>query len=296
MKPIHLIVLLLMNLIWATVYSAYKIIGETVPASTGCIVTLRFGLAGICLLLVWPWLPGKAPRGKDFIVTCVMGVMLYVVGQRLQVYGNQLGTASNSAVLMGLEPVITSVAAALILGEHIGPRRWTGFVLGMAGVGLLNGIWRPGFQWSGLTASSIFVSSFICEAVYSVIGKKIIMRAGIMKMIAVSLLVGLAINLLIDGSSTLSTARYLPLKAWLLVISMAIVCTAIGYSVWFRIIRHCSVNVAALTIFAQSIFGVILAAAWLGETLRWEHLIGSFTILAGLVFGLSRQIHREPAT
>src|SRR5678816_489032 len=70
MKPIDLIVLLLMNLIWATVYSAYKIIGETVPASTGCIVTLRFGLAGICLLLVWPWLPGKAPRGKDFIVTC----------------------------------------------------------------------------------------------------------------------------------------------------------------------------------------------------------------------------------
>jgi drug/metabolite transporter (DMT)-like permease len=57
MKPWHLFLLLLMNAGWAAAYSAYKVIGPALD--TGGIVTLRFGLAGICLLLVWPWLPAK---------------------------------------------------------------------------------------------------------------------------------------------------------------------------------------------------------------------------------------------
>src|SRR5258707_14727150 len=121
MTPLYLIFLLLMNLCWAAVYSAYKVIGEQL--STGGIVTLRFGLAGLSLLIVWPWLPGPAPRGRDLLVTCLMGLIGYVVGQRLQIYGNQIGTAGNSAVLMALEPLTASVAAAIFLREHIGPRR-----------------------------------------------------------------------------------------------------------------------------------------------------------------------------
>src|SRR5262249_6815006 len=117
-----------MNLFWAAVYSAYKVIGPDLP--TGGIVTLRFGLAALFLVFAWPWLPGSAPQGRNLLLTCAMGLMLFVLGQRLQVYGNSLGTAGNSAVLMGFEPVITSVAAAIFLREHIGPRRWVGLGLG----------------------------------------------------------------------------------------------------------------------------------------------------------------------
>jgi drug/metabolite transporter (DMT)-like permease len=75
---------------------------------------------------------------------------------------------------------------------------------------------------------------------------------------------------------------------------MAVICTAIGYSLWFIIIRDCPVNVAALTIFAQAVFGVIIAALWAHEKLHWGQLWGSLAILAGLVLGLSRQIKDEP--
>ena len=281
-----------MNLCWAAVYSAYKFIGEDL--SPGGIVTLRFGLAGLCLLVAWPWLPGRAPRGRDLGLTCVMGLMLYVVGQRLQVYGNQLGTAGNSAVLMAIEPLLTSVAAAVFLHEHIGPRRWAGFALGLSGVALLNGVWRADFQWTGLSASLIFISSFVCEAAYSVMGKPIVAQASVMKMLAISILVGTAANLLIDGPTTIAAARALPVRAWILLSALAMVCTAIGYSVWFIVIRECPINVAALTIFAQSVFGVAIAALWLRERLHWGQLAGSLTIVTGLVLGLSRQI-RKPA-
>src|SRR5438309_1855573 len=82
MKPAHLAILLLFNLFWAAVYSTYKIIGQQLP--TGAIVTLRFGLAGLSLLVAWPFLPGAAPRGRDLLKTCAMGVLMCVVGQRLQ--------------------------------------------------------------------------------------------------------------------------------------------------------------------------------------------------------------------
>ena len=294
MKRSHLIILLVMNFFWAGVYSAYKIMGPDLL--TGGIVTLRFGLAGLCLLLVWPWLPGPAPRGRDLINTCLMGLILVVLGQRLQVYGNQMGSAGNSAVLMAVEPLIASLAAAMFLREHIGPRRLVGFALGMCGVVLLNGVWRQDFQWTGLVPSLIFISSFVCESAGSVIGKPIVGRASVMKMLALALLAGTVVNLLIDGPATLTSARALPFQAWCLLLGLAVICTAIGYSVWFIVIRECPVNVAALTIFAQSVFGVAFAALWVGEKLHWGQLLGSVAIVAGLVLGLSRQIQRpDPA-
>ena len=132
MKPAYLIILLVMNFFWAGVYCAYKVIGQD-HLQTGGIVTLRFGLAGLCLLAVLAVAARAGPAGRDLVKTCLMGLMLYVLGQRLQVYGNQLGTAGNSAVLVGLDPVFTSVAAGLFLHERIGPRRLAGFALGLAG-------------------------------------------------------------------------------------------------------------------------------------------------------------------
>lgn len=289
-----MILLLLMNACWAVVYSSYKVIGTALP--TGGIVTLRFGLAGMCLLLLWPWLPGPAPRGLDLVKTCGLGVIVFVVGQRLQVYGNQLGTAGNSAVLLAVEPLVTSVAAAVFLREHIGPRRLAGFALGATGVALISGSGQKDFQWTTLSASVIFVSSFLCEAAYSVAGKPIVRRAGVMKMLAISLVAGTVVNLMIDGAATFAGAKELSTLGWSLLVFLALVCTVVGYTVWLVIIRECPVNVAALTLFAQSLFGVAIAAVWLREKLHLGQLLGGLAITLGLLIGLSRQISRRRLT
>jgi drug/metabolite transporter (DMT)-like permease len=79
----------------------------------------------------------------------------------------------------------------------------------------------------------------------------------------------------------------------MILLVMSVLCTAVGYSVWFWIIRECPVNLAALTIFSQAIFGVLIAEVWVGERLHWGQLFGSLTIVAGLVLGLSRQIQTK---
>ena len=188
-----------MNFLWAASLSIYKALADYLEP--GGIVTLRFGLAALALAALWPWLPGRAPRGRDLLKTLLMGLVVFTLGHRLQVYGNKLGTAGNSSVLMAVEPLLTSVAAAIFLREHIGPRRWVGFSLGMFGVVMLNGSLRGDVLWGGMLASLVFISSFICEALYSIMGKPLMEGAGMMKILTLALLFGLAGNLLIDPNT-----------------------------------------------------------------------------------------------
>jgi len=175
----------------------------------------------------------------------------------------------------------------------------TGFACGIVGVALLNQVLRSDFQWVGLGANLIFLSSFFCETTYSIIGKKIMSapsgaQIGPIKVLALALAAGTLANLLIDGPTTFAASSRMPAKGWLLIVGTALICTTIGYSVWYLVIREGEVNVASLTIFAQPVFGIILAKFWLGENLHWGQFWGSAAIVAGLVIGLSRQIKKTP--
>jgi drug/metabolite transporter (DMT)-like permease len=291
MKPWHLILLIVMNCLWAVSYSAFKALSPWLHA--GGVATLRFGLAGAILLLCWPWLPGLAPRGRDLVRSLVMGVIVFVFAPRLQVAGVQLGQATDASVLMALDPLITSVGAAIFLREHIAPRRWMGFLLGLTGAVLMAEVWRPDFRLPALTANAWILLSFLCEAAYSLMGKPMLERAGLFKVLALALLAGTAVNLLVDGGPAVLAASAMPPRAWLVLAYLSLICTLAGYSLWFAVIREAEVNVAALTVFIQPVVGAAVAMAWLGESLRWGQLWGSLVIVAGLVVGLPRPSHRN---
>jgi drug/metabolite transporter (DMT)-like permease len=188
--------------------------------------------------------------------------------------------------------LITSLGAALFLREHIGPRRWLGFGLGLAGVVLMAEVWRPDFHLPGLAANALFVASFVCEAAYSIMGKPLISRAGLMKILALALAAGTLVNLALDGAATLAAARQLTPTAWGLIAYLTLICTLAGYVVWFVVIRETEVNVTALTVFIQPVVGVIIATVALKESLHWGQLWGSLAIVSGLAVALSRQIKR----
>jgi|SRR5581483_569300 drug/metabolite transporter (DMT)-like permease len=287
MRPSYLIILIALNFVWAASMSIYKALGGYLDP--GAIVTLRFGMAAVVLLALWPWLPGLAPRGWDLLKTAIMGCIVFMLGHRVQVYGNKLSTAGDTSVLMAFEPLLTSVAAAIFLREHIGPRRWAGSLLGILGVALLNR-----FQWAGIAASLIFVASFLCEAVYSIVGKGLVARAGVLKILTLALTFGTLANLALDGRQTLASARALPPHLWWFIALLAIVGTVIGYAFWYVVIRETDVNIAALTIFVQPVAGVALAALWLHEPLHRGQFWGCLVIIAGLIVGLSRQIKTTP--
>lgn len=273
-----------MNCLWAATLTMFKALSPWLDA--GGIVLFRYGLAAVACALLWPWLPGKAPRGLDLLKAGGIGVLVFSLGPRLQTMGVQMGQASDAAVLMALEPLLCALAAALLLREHIAPRRWFGFLCGMVGVLLISKVWESGFQWHQLTANGLVLTSFLAEAAYSVIGKPILERASPYKLLATALFAGTLLNLARDGMSVIPLAVQLPLSAWAMLLYLSLVCTVFGYALWFVVIRETPVNITALTIFAQPVAGVIIAMLWLGETLHWGQLWGSVAIVAGLVGGL----------
>jgi drug/metabolite transporter (DMT)-like permease len=292
MKPAFLILMIVMNCFWAGTYSTFKALSPHLDA--GQVATLRYGLSALLLACAWPWLRGAAPRGRDLIRTVLMGILVFVLAPRLQVSGVQRGQATDAAVLMAFEPLVTSVAAALFLREHIGPRRWAGFSLGLLGMVVMAEIWRPDFRLPSLAANALFVASFVCEAAYSVMGKPLIARASLGKTVTIALLAGTLVNTGLDGPASLRAAAAMPLSAWVLMAYLTLICTVVGYVVWFVVIRETEVNVTVLTVFLQPVVGLIVATVALGESLRWSQLWGSTVIVVGLVIGLSRQIRRPP--
>ena len=281
MKPRYLALMIGFNLLWGASFVIYKTVAPYLDSTQ--IVTVRFGIAALGALVIWPWLPGNAPRGWDLVKSMLLGVAVFVAGHRMQVLGNQLGTAANSAVLMAFEPVLTTVAAAIFLREQIAARRWVGFALAVLGVLLLNRVWSADFQWGSLAGSLLVIASFLAEAAYSIVGKPIIARANLMKVLAVALLTGTAVNLALNGPATFSAARALPVSAWVSLTALGLIGTTAGYGVWFLVIRETDVNVVAMTVFIQPLAGVPLAALWLGEPLHAGQLWGGLAILAGLV-------------
>ena len=103
------------------------------------------------------------------------------------------------------------------------------------------------------------------------------------------------VNGAIDGRQTLASAQALPPSAWWLIAYLSLICTLIGYVVWFVVIRETEVNVTVMTVFIQPVVGVIIAAVGLKESLHWGQLWGSLAILLGLVIALSRQLRSTEA-
>jgi drug/metabolite transporter (DMT)-like permease len=199
-----------------------------------------------------------------------------------------LGRAGDSSVVVAIEPLITAVAAAVFLREHIPGRRWLGFLIGMSGIALLNGAWRLDLHTPALLANLVFLSSFVCETTYSVIGKPLLEQTSPLKLVACSLFFGAAFNLPLDGAGALAAAPRLTAAHWASLAFLVVVCTLIGYTLWYVVIRDCDVNLAAMTILVQPVFGVPLAAWFLGESLHWGQLWGTVVILVGLGIGLRR--------
>jgi len=298
MKPRYVVLMVGMNLLWAASYPIFKFLSAQMPS--GALATLRFGIAAALILAAWRWLGGQGPRWSDAPRICAMGVMVFCFAPRLQIEGVHLGKAGDTSLLLGLDPLITALAAALFLREKVPARRWWGCALGMVGVVLLSRVWSGEAEpMRGLLANTIFIASFFCESAYSVFAKPILHRCNPLKLLGAGVMVGTLANLVwdatLDHGATFKALASINSTAWLLLLYLGIICTVLGYALWLLVIRETQVNVTGLTVLVQPLAGLLLSVLWLGERLHWGQFWGSLAILIGLVIGLRREKGSEGA-
>ena len=104
-------------------------------------LTVRFAgvillLAPLALILRRPW-PGDPVLVAHIGVSGLLVHGLYLSGVFISI---RMGMpAELSALIVGMQPLLTASVAGPVLGERVGPRQWAGFALGFVGVALVLG-------------------------------------------------------------------------------------------------------------------------------------------------------------
>jgi drug/metabolite transporter (DMT)-like permease len=214
----------------------------------------------------------------------------------LMVYLNQLlfvqgvgGTAAaNAALIIALNPLVSSLMAAVLLRDRLSPRRIAGVALGFGGVAAVV-LHRPGMALGGPGLGDMLVLGAV---VTWVLGGVMVQRLarGIDP-----LLISAVLNVFGTAMLLLHLAvRPVPL-AWvpekvgmgtvLLVIASGLLATALGGIVWNRALMVLGVARAALYAYWVPIFGVGFAVLLLGEPLTVWHGVGLAAVLGGTWIG-----------
>lgn len=96
---------------------------------------LRFGIAFVILALIAMALCGARMSRRDVTMSLIAGMLMHGVYLGGVFWAVREGlTAGLSALIVGLQPLITAVLAGLFLDEEILPRHWLGLAAGFVGV------------------------------------------------------------------------------------------------------------------------------------------------------------------
>jgi drug/metabolite transporter (DMT)-like permease len=101
-------------------------------------LTLRMGLVVVLLGALVLATQAKWPRPRDLVHAAIAGLGLQFAYLGGVFAGISHGLpAGETALVTGLQPVLTAALAPLVLREKVRPLQWLGFLLGLAGVVLV---------------------------------------------------------------------------------------------------------------------------------------------------------------
>lgn len=126
-------------------------------------------LAGWSLIVRAPWLPAREAR-RAFVAGalmhgCYLGSVYWAVFNGMP--------AGVSALIIGLQPLMTAFIAAPVLGERVIGRHWLGLAIGLIGVALV--VWpKLTFSATGITPTTVAISMIgtLCFAAGSIYQKR----------------------------------------------------------------------------------------------------------------------------
>ncbi len=235
--------LILANVLWAGSYVAGKF--ALSELSVNMVNALRMSIAALVLL------PLLIARRKDLHLTrrdlpqlALLALFGFVINKILEYGGLALTTASDVALLITGESIVTAVLSWLLLRERFRLR---------AGFSLL-----LGFQALLIKHSPLLVTAA------AIVGSTIFWIP-------------------VTGFELLRKSWHpMSWQAWAGLFWLALMSTVVSYLAWFKGLEKIEGTAAATTLFTQPLLGTALAILLLGEQLLPTTMIGGVLILASV--------------
>jgi drug/metabolite transporter (DMT)-like permease len=300
-KLVDWALLIICNLIWASQFVLAKLVQEEMGPLFATL--LPMALATTCL---FPLVRrqqrrlGQSPSigAPDVVRFAVIGVFGQVVAQLGITWGVRLAPASNAALLSLTLPVATALMAYALLGERMTGVRWISFLL--AGVGVLQ---CSGIEWNDLrfasggivTGNLLIMLGVLGSAFYNVYGKKLLQRFTPLEVLLYSyyavLVCLVPLTMYLEPGSLHAMASFGP-KVWLGIVLLAGLQYFLSMILFLTVLTRLDAAQAGLSNYLIPVFGVLIAAAVLGERLTVRMVIGGLLVLGSTLLVTVYEDHR----
>src|SRR3982750_3263882 len=278
------IVLAILAVIWGGAFFFIGVAVKHVPPLT--YVCLRLTIAASAM-----WIYVKATGKSLGLPREVRGaiILLALLNNALPftLFGwGQTHIASGLAAILNATTPIWGVIVAHFLtqDERMSPRKIAGVILGFGGVATMIGPSLLSSLGTSALAQLACVTASLSYALAAVWARRF-RRPGISPLsvttgqLTAGAAIMLPVSLIVDHPWQLAMP---PLSAWGAVVALALLCTAFGYVLYFRLIDRAGATNALLVTLMVPPTAILLGALFLNETLAPQDFIGLGLIALGL--------------
>jgi drug/metabolite transporter (DMT)-like permease len=280
-SPLEIALLALLGLLWGMPYALTKIALTSIPPVT--LVAVRVALAATLLWIIVFLRGCKMPTRRDLLGRLfIQGCVACVIPYTLIAFGQQSVESALTAILNSTAPLFVCLISLLwTRHEPLTGGRLFGVVIGLAGVVLIAGTSALAGVGRGTAGQAAIILATLSSAVSAIYGRRFatvapeVAAAGTLTAAAIVLL-PLCFFVEAPLNSTPSAASL----AALLV--NALVATALGFVVYFRLIRTIGSMGTASVGYLKPAVGVLIGCVLMGEPLTWTTGAGLIAILIGV--------------
>ncbi|MDX2004757.1 MAG: DMT family transporter [Meiothermus sp.] len=286
MQPIHIAALLSASIIWGGGFALNRVAAPYFGPIV--LVEMRLLLAGLLLLGWAAWLGRGLEWRKHWKLYLVLGATNAAIPFAMIAYSVQHIGASFATIINSTTVPLSALLALWILGERLTPVRLAGMAVGLLGVVVLVG-WSPVpltlEAWLGIAAMLL---ASVCFAFSNVYTKRASDGAPLLGIVTGQLLMGAA--LFVPPSAFTLPSQPPPLEAWLALLGITVLATAMANLLYFYLIEQVGPLQASSVGFLVPMFGVLFGVVFLREPFTWSIAAGMALILlsVALVSGVVR--------
>lgn len=307
-KLADVVLLILVNAMWAGQYAAYKTATEAMGPVTVSVWT--FLIAAIVLA---PFLMREkrrsSPEGpynsrfksvfssprrgawskSDVTGFLVVGVFGLIPASAFLAWGTMRSTASNAAIIYLTIPIITAVLATMILGEKMTHARWLSLFVSLCGVLILSDIdWRHLDLVSGkfLLANLLVLIACISSSFYNVFSKGLLRRFSPLEVLifgyVIALMISVPLLIWVEPLTIAQISGY-TVSTWFALAILSVFTWGIAMVLWMFLLTRLDVSQASVSVYLLPFLGVIISTLTLGEGITWTMVIGGLITLGGTI-------------
>lgn len=279
MDKLALLMGVIFAMMWSSAFATARILMEGAPPFLT--LTARFAISGLIAVLLaralgQSWRFDRATlRSVVIFGLCQNGLYLglnFLAMQKIE--------ASLAAIIASAMPLIVALLAWAMRGERMGPLGIAGLIAGFVGVALVMGSRMSGGADGWMVLACVIGAAALAVATLTVgsasKGGNLLMIVGLQMWVG-ALVLGVV-------SALIEVPKIVPSPALLAAFIYQILVPGLSATlIWFALVRRIGAIKASAFHFLNPAFGVIIAAALLGEVISATDIIGVIIAALGIL-------------